>query len=624
MDTFKVNKGARVSFRGKNWVITAVLDLESVVLRDESTGETVRATVAELNPLSSDNTVKVKFQPLDSYTQDQWDKAEKRFTIIKPLLELNRPRTAQDVKETSEQSNTSPATLYRWLSAYENTHRLSALIPTTRKDKSKSRLSNTAESLIEEVIEKYYKGKKKLTVAKAYDKLVKIAKTNDLSPPSHKTFARRINALRKIDVHASRESRQSANDKYGQAAGKYDEAKFPLSVVQIDHTPVDLIFVDEEDRESIGRAWLTVAICVFSRIVCGYHLSYEAPSAMSVAQCLIHSILPKDIWLSDLEIEASWPIWGIMSNIHADNGKDFRTKSLDLSCREYGININWRPLGKSSYGGHIERLLGTFNADIHALDGSTFSNPKDRGKYDSESHAVFTLKEFDRWLCVYITKTYHQDYHRGIDMPPIAKLEQSLMGDDENLGIGLPDRITDEKRLRLDFLPVIYRSVQRHGIEIDYIRYYSTAISRWIKEKNPSPNSKDGKFVVKRDPRDITRVYFLDPEIHEYIEVPCVNRGASNITLWDLRNATKHAKKQGHSKVDQDLIFRAQEELEEIERQARRKTKKTRRNKQRRKQASDSLDKESNSQQPPPTVSEGLNTSIFSETVEPFDDIRGG
>ena len=36
--------------------------------------------------------------------------------------------------------------------------------------------------------------------------------------------------------------------------------KEPLQLLQMDHTLVDVVVVDEVDREPIGRPWLTLAI----------------------------------------------------------------------------------------------------------------------------------------------------------------------------------------------------------------------------------------------------------------------------------------------------------------------------------------------------------------------------
>jgi hypothetical protein len=61
--------------------------------------------------------------------------------------------------------------------------------------------------------------------------------------------------------------------------GRFRGANFPLSAAQIDHTPVDAIMVDNVHRHPIGRAWLTLLIDLFSRMVLGYHISFDMPKS---------------------------------------------------------------------------------------------------------------------------------------------------------------------------------------------------------------------------------------------------------------------------------------------------------------------------------------------------------
>jgi putative transposase len=68
--------------------------------------------------------------------------------------------------------------------------------------------------------------------------------------------------------------------------------KEPLQLMQMDHTLVDVVVVDEVDREPIGRPWLTLAIDVATRAVPGFYLG--GPSATSVALCLAMAVLPKN------------------------------------------------------------------------------------------------------------------------------------------------------------------------------------------------------------------------------------------------------------------------------------------------------------------------------------------
>ena len=109
------------------------------------------------------------------------------------------------------------------------------------------------------------------------------------------------------EVAARRHGRKAARDRYAPAIGSLD-ASWPLALVQIDHTLVDVIVVDFLSRAPIQRPWLTLAIDVCSRCVAGFHLSLEPPSTTSVALCIAHLALPKDEWLSSRRIDAIWPV----------------------------------------------------------------------------------------------------------------------------------------------------------------------------------------------------------------------------------------------------------------------------------------------------------------------------
>ena len=125
-------------------------------------------------------------------------------------------------------------------------------------------------------------------------------------------------------------------------------------------------------------------IDVFSRMVLGYYISLDPPNTMSAGLCIVNGILTKDKVLEKFGIKNSWPCWGKMTKIHADNAGEFRGKMLRRACKEYNIDIEWRPVKKPHYGAHIERLLGTILKKVHSIPGTTFSNIVERGKYDSE------------------------------------------------------------------------------------------------------------------------------------------------------------------------------------------------------------------------------------------------
>ncbi len=83
------------------------------------------------------------------------------------------------------------------------------------------------------------------------------------------------------------------------------------------------------------------------------------------------------------------------------------SRALKRGCEQHGVRIDYRPPATPRFGGHIERLMVTLTALVHALPGTTSSNPIARGDYPSEQKAVLTLRAFERILALEILGPYH-------------------------------------------------------------------------------------------------------------------------------------------------------------------------------------------------------------------------
>ena len=70
--------------------------------------------------------------------------------------------------------------------------------------------------------------------------------------------------------------------------------------------------------------------------------------------------------------------------------REFHSEALARGCQQYGIELDYRPIGQPHFGGTIERLIGTMMSMVHDLPGTTFSNPTERGSYDSDKSATLT------------------------------------------------------------------------------------------------------------------------------------------------------------------------------------------------------------------------------------------
>jgi len=82
-------------------------------------------------------------------------------------------------------------------------------------------------------------------------------------------------------------------DRFAPRPGTFGDAQRPLDVVLIDHTKLDIIVVDREQRLPIGRPWITLAIDVYSRMVVGFCISLDPPGAMSTGYASRMRCCPK-------------------------------------------------------------------------------------------------------------------------------------------------------------------------------------------------------------------------------------------------------------------------------------------------------------------------------------------
>lgn len=578
--------GAYVRIGEQRFRITQVINLETVLIEDVETGQARPVKIRELQPegMSPQTPVKTQSVELVEITDRDWQQAHERFEIIRPLLDDPDCARAK-VQAQAVSVGRHPATLYRWLEQYRRGGRVSTLVPTKRgMDHGQSRLAPDVEAVLSATIDEVYLNTQKRSISYTCNEVARRCRNAGLELPHASTIRRRIKALSMKETLRRREGSQAARNKYAPIPGAFPGANWPLAMVQIDHTPVDLILVDDVHRRPVGRPWITLAIDVFSRMVAGFYVSFDPPGALAVGLCLAHAILPKESWLAQHEITTSWPVWGVMDSVHADNAKEFRGHMLRMACQEYGITLHWRPVARPHYGGHIERLLGTLNHEIHNLPGSTFSNPQARGAYNAEQHAAMTLSEFERWFSITVVEVYHQRLHHELGATPLQKYEEGIFGTAERPGRGLPDRLLEERRLRLDFMPYQERTVQRHGLVIDEIQYYDDVLKPWVNAVDPSDatGKRKRKFIVRRDPRDISRIHFYDPELKAYFEIPYRNTAYPPMSVWELREVRRRLKEEGQKAINEALIFDAYNRLRALEAEAVVETKKARRAAQRR------------------------------------------
>ncbi|WP_143710817.1 Mu transposase C-terminal domain-containing protein [Saccharophagus degradans] len=573
----QIKTGSIVESGKSKYKITHILGVDTVLGENLNDKTVKKLRIDRLRRLTEAESGEALIETVDinEFSDDEWKVAQFRFECIRPLLD-DPFRTRKKAESVAEEAGVHVATLYSWLRAYQNDGHLSSLIPQARgRKEGKTLIDPVLEEIIASAIDEFYLSKQRYTPADVIEEVKVMCRIAGVKPPHANTVRARIKKISEKEVLKRRGRRDKARDLFDPIKGPFPGDDFPLAVVQIDHTQANVIVVDEKTREELGRPWLTLSIDVWSRAILGVYVSMDAPSATAAGICIARSTLPKTEYLANLDVPGEWPMCGKMRAIHVDNAREFRGEMLRKSCQQYDMDLTLRPVKTPHYGAHIERYMGVASRLLHKLPGTTFSKPEDRKGYNSGKEAVMTLHEVEQHLVDFIVNVYHQRIHSSINVTPKRMWELGVLGDDDRPGVGLPDIPADPDRFVLDFLPYETRSVQNYGIQIDCINYYHEVLNRWINSKDPNDDRRKRKFTVRRDPRDISKIFFFDPDIKSYYVIPYRNTSFPPVSIWELREARRKLIEDGVKHVDEDLIFNALIRMKDRVDEAKKKTKLT-------------------------------------------------
>jgi putative transposase len=583
---------------------------EEVLVREAGSGALEKIRIELLAPL--DKPGPSERTDLALIEEEKIKRAEEMLEAIKDLIPLRRIKL-EKWKAQSEKTGIPVKTLRQWHRRYRKDPRLSSLMRRRRSDAGEPRLNPLVEAAIERRLAEVL-ADGNLTLTSVYenlqDEIALLAKQHPKDKivcPVFSTFYTRYRRVSEYDKDAAKLGKRQAGLLHNLQKGSLRDADHPLAVEQVDHLELPVMVVDEVDREGIGKGWITLLIDIWSRSVAGFYITLESPGDLSLGMAMCNAILPKTELLKQLDYEASWPVSGFMWCVHSDNAGEFHGNMQELNAKEYAFELVFRKVKQPQYGGYIETYLGTLSEKLRHLPGATREGKDALGDYDPTKDAVMTLAELERYVLNLIIE-YHNSPHSGIGgMTPLARLREGLKGNLGAIPIGRLRHAADPVKLMLDFLPAKERVISPKGVVWDHVWYMDDCLQRWVHARDPKNIDEARKFLFRRDPRDITRTYFWDPEERIYKVIRTRDPTRPKMSLWEFNAIRSYLKKRGVEDIDEELIFKSRQDRRDQLAKAQAKTKKAKlaRDRERRQRAEEGAKKfQERVEDTKPTVSE--------------------
>lgn len=441
-----------------------------------------------------------------------------------------------------------------------------------RGGKDQSRLQPEVEAIIHEKIETVFLARKTGNAEELYNAVfLEVQKANTvrietewLRVPGLRTIQRRISQISAYDRAVARFGVKEAERRFA-FHGSSRRVTRILELVEIDHTPVDIIVADDYGV-AIGRPVITVVFDRFSRCILGFSLSLAGHGTHAVFEALRHALLPKTYLKTRYpDLDLAWECHGWFERFLADNGREFHAQAVVDALLNLGILPEYAASRDPDDKPFIERFLETFNYSfIHRLPGTTLSKIHQRVGFKAEEEACITLEQLNRMIHVWILSVYHLRPHKGLGgRPPLEVWRDSAEAFPPRLKCNADD-------LNVELAEISESALQHYGIDLNRFRYASPALAQLYRLLPPQ-----SRVQVKWPSYDVGHIWVWDPLEKAYIKAENTDESYAGLTLVQakaVRIAMAKSPDYQQTRAEASAILR--EEAEKAEQSKQLKTRK--------------------------------------------------
>lgn len=361
----------------------------------------------------------------------------------------------------------------------------------------------------------------------------------DIGLPSDRTMRRVFAAYDRRGLATGKATTRRSEANRHDRGPRPVAATTPGQYVEIDSTPINVMSLLSDGTP--GRVHLTVAIDVATRSILAFDIVPSGASGVEHADLLGRMLRPRasragapeDMRLDrardlpsaamaaadERQIGAVAVPYIVPETITTDRGKDYLSETFISACRHFGISVIPSPPHSPTYKGHIERLMGTIETSwMQKLPGYVGNSVSNRGRVIDHA-SLLTIRElresFEEWWVRVYQRTPHSEL-RDRDLPARCYSPNQMYSALFDAGAGIPVPI--DQATYISLMRPYARTIQNDGIHIDNLTYWHDDL---VGLRKLIPPTKDGKWVIRKDPYDPDRVWVQHPENGEWLE--CVS-----------------------------------------------------------------------------------------------------
>jgi len=462
-----------------------------------------------------------------------------------PEYECDSSTLNQRMEAKSRQTGISTRTLWELKAAYKH----SGIYALVDKRQLKSGRDNATDhrviSALHQVLAEH---RDKSNVTRKRIMALTEQRVRDLYPdeairfPSPQTMYRVVARETRGSAAFESAKRRRNNANRPKSTYRHQVSTRPGEFVLIDSTPFDAFALDPVTFTWI-QLQLTIAIDLFSRSIVGWRFTPVSTKAVDAALLLYDIIRPK-LMQPGWPQNARWAYLGVPENlvvklfdseseagiagvpllhpetIVVDHGKAFISRAFKDACTRLGINLQLARTYTPTDKAQVERTFRTIREDfIEALPGYKGPDLYSRG-VNIEDDAFYFIDEIDARFSAWVANIYQQRPHKGLSLPavPLLDVSPNEMYEEGIARAGFVYVVSSEL-MYYELLPTEWRTVQHYGLELRGLRYNADVLHDYHNTQSPWGGVHAGKWPVRYDPRDLSRVFFFDDYSSQWCEV---------------------------------------------------------------------------------------------------------